>query len=108
MKQQLEDLAFKNYKALISANDCIHEIRLEVFSLLIPPKLLITSFVKMTKGTRWADSLLAALPALSAECERFIGTGQQSTARRATSRLTLQHHAQILEVDVLCTSPQRF
>lgn len=52
----------------------------------------------MTKGTRWADSLLTALPTLSTECERFIGAGQQSTARRTTSRLTLQHHAQILEV----------
>ncbi len=29
-KQQLEELAFKNYKALIAANDCIHDIRVEV------------------------------------------------------------------------------
>jgi hypothetical protein len=36
VKQQLEDLAFKNYKALISANDCIHDIRVEVLILICP------------------------------------------------------------------------
>lgn len=45
VKQQLEDLAFKNYKALISANDCIHEIRLEVANQLQYRATNLTSFL---------------------------------------------------------------
>ncbi len=56
----------------------------------------------MTRGGRCADTLLEALPAFGSSCEKFVATAHTIGARRAVSRLTLQYHAQILEVIIAC------
>ncbi len=52
----------------------------------------------MTRCGLCADTLLEALPVFGSSCEKFVATAHTISARRAVSRLTLQYHAQILEV----------
>jgi hypothetical protein len=40
IKQQMQDLALQNYKTFISSNECIHDVRLEVWLSVIPLCLL--------------------------------------------------------------------
>mgnify|MGYP005832697461 CR=1 FL=1 len=52
----------------------------------------------MIKIGRRLDDMLEHLPKFSDECQNFCTAAQTIAARRATNRLTMQYHSQLLEV----------
>lgn len=103
VKQQMQDLALANYKTFISTNECIHDVRLEVHHAFCRgiETLII---VQMINIGRRLDQMTETLPKFSDECQNFCTVAQNIATRRATNRLTMQYHSQLLEVDPLLRS----
>jgi hypothetical protein len=79
--EQTQDLAFHNYKTFIQTADCCKEI--------------FQDFQIIEKDV---DSVLVKLPELNKACDVFIKQAHEINHSRRTNNLTLQKHAQLLEI----------
>eukprot|EP01114_Cavostelium_apophysatum_P013075 TRINITY_DN3086_c0_g3_i1.p1 TRINITY_DN3086_c0_g3~~TRINITY_DN3086_c0_g3_i1.p1 ORF type:complete len:590 (-),score=143.50 TRINITY_DN3086_c0_g3_i1:10-1779(-) len=81
IKQQMEDLAFKNYKAFIFTSQSVQTIHREI-----------------SKVNFHLQSMIQCLPKLSTSCKDFCSKAQDITQKRQLNKLTLQNYTQLLEV----------
>jgi hypothetical protein len=81
INEEIESLAFSNYKTFIRAAQCSRELYQD-FNL-IETKL---------------DSLVDKIPDFTIKCENFTKNIQNLNAARRINNLTLQRHNQLLEI----------
>ena len=79
--EEIQTLAFSNYKTFIRTAQCSREIYSD-FSI-IENKL---------------DNLITELPELSSKCDNFTKLIQGLNTNRRSNNLTLQKHNQLLEI----------
>eukprot|EP00027_Filamoeba_sp_ATCC50430_P004536 CAMPEP_0168555300 /NCGR_PEP_ID=MMETSP0413-20121227/8255_1 /TAXON_ID=136452 /ORGANISM="Filamoeba nolandi, Strain NC-AS-23-1" /LENGTH=644 /DNA_ID=CAMNT_0008586129 /DNA_START=51 /DNA_END=1985 /DNA_ORIENTATION=- len=81
IKQQMEELAFTNYKAFIQTSTCLQNIHGNMGELNVH-----------------VNNMLHNLPNLSAGCKEFATKAQAINKRRGVNRNTLQNYTTILEL----------
>ncbi|PRP82303.1 oligomeric Golgi complex subunit 8-like [Planoprotostelium fungivorum] len=81
IKQEMESVAFKNYKSFIHASDCVSLVR-----------------YGMSEISVHLNSTLNNLASLHDACSTFVSNAQETRRQQIINKTTLVHHTQLLEL----------
>lgn len=78
IKQQMQQLAFHNYKAFTLSSDCVHDIHNGVSQVNVQ-----------------LNTMLQNLSKLSTSCEDFVGKAKDISKQHNLNKIVLQNHTQV-------------